>query len=355
MPISPKSLGGTELTTTTESTSIAGPGRADPPDTAGRDSDPGTLPAAWIPIREIAFADSPRLAGRSEEHAELLAQSQTPLPPILVHRASMRVIDGAHRLRAAVLRGQEQIQVRFVDGSEAESFVLAVRANIEHGLPLTRADRSAAAGRIIRLYPHWSDRRIAGVVGLSPKTVGSIRARSGAEIPSAPMRVGRDGRLRPVNSDAGRTRAGELLLARPEMRLGDVAAEAGVSVSTVRAVRELIRRGEHPGPRHQADAGRPPADRGRPVQPRGRLGPRRARPDEVSAGILLALSRDPAIRLNEQGRVLLRLLAANALDSRQLAELAQSVPRHCAELVASVARQFADNWQQIARLVEEQP
>jgi hypothetical protein len=35
------------------------------------------------------------------------------LPPILVHRATNRIIDGMHRLEAAKLRGDETISVRF--------------------------------------------------------------------------------------------------------------------------------------------------------------------------------------------------------------------------------------------------
>lgn len=41
--------------------------------------------------------------------------------------------------------------------------------NTHHGLPLTRADRKAAAQRILDIHPHWSDRAIAKVTGLSPK------------------------------------------------------------------------------------------------------------------------------------------------------------------------------------------
>ena len=70
----------------------------------------------------------------------------------------MRVIDGTHRLRAALLRGVDVIDVLYFDGPDADAFVLAVELNHTHGLPLSRADRTAAAERIIGSHPDWSDR-----------------------------------------------------------------------------------------------------------------------------------------------------------------------------------------------------
>jgi hypothetical protein len=43
-----------------------------------------------------------------------------------------------------------------------------------HGLPLTLADRLAAAARIVTACPYWSDRAVAAVAGLSPKTVTAV-------------------------------------------------------------------------------------------------------------------------------------------------------------------------------------
>jgi len=45
------------------------------------------------------------------------------------------------------------------------------------------------------------------MTGLSPKTVGAIRARASEEIPHSRRRQGRDGRLRPLDSSEGRLRA----------------------------------------------------------------------------------------------------------------------------------------------------
>ncbi|MEE3922534.1 ParB/RepB/Spo0J family partition protein [Micromonospora sp. BRA006-A] len=119
-----------------------------------------------LPIACLRAADSPRLAGEDDLHAQTLAETDAPLPPILVHRGTMRVIDGMHRLRAAVLRGETQIAARLFDGTVEAAFVLAVQANVTHGLPLSLADREAAAQRILRSHPHWSDRAVATAAGL---------------------------------------------------------------------------------------------------------------------------------------------------------------------------------------------
>src|SRR5207302_2774758 len=110
-----------------------------------------------INIDALLPADSPRLEGEQPEQIHALAETDSQLPPILVHRPTMRVIDGMHRLRAVQLKGRKTIGVRFFDASEEEAFILAVQLNVEHGMPLTRADRKAAAQRIVMIRPQWSD------------------------------------------------------------------------------------------------------------------------------------------------------------------------------------------------------
>jgi ParB-like chromosome segregation protein Spo0J len=110
----------------------------------------------------------------------------------------MLVIDGMRRLRAAQLRGQSTIGVRFLDCGRNEIFVEQVRANVAHGLPLSLADRKATVERVLVTHPHWSDRTIAAVTGLAPKTVGRIRHDLAEQLPEATTRVGRDGYIRPL-------------------------------------------------------------------------------------------------------------------------------------------------------------
>ncbi|WP_052070271.1 ParB/RepB/Spo0J family partition protein [Streptacidiphilus albus] len=206
----------------------------------------------------------------------MLAEAPAPLPPIVVHRPTMRIVDGVHRLQAAVLRGEESIEVRYVDGSAEDAFVLAVRLNAEHGMPLSRQDRVAAAERIISSHAHWSDRRIAEVTGLSPVTVSGVRKNSTTQVEQLHARTGRDGRSRPVNSAAGRRRAVQVIAARPDASLREIAQEAGIAPATARDVRRRISEGKDPVPAKLREAaasaeeptgGRRADDRGRRSRP----------------------------------------------------------------------------------------
>src|SRR5947207_233724 len=154
-----------------------------------------------VPMSELRAADSPRLNGVDANHVRTLAEVEEPLPPICVHHASMRIIDGMHRVGAARLNGREDIEVVFFDGSDEEAFRLAVKANISHGLPLSLAERQAAAGRILRSHPLQSDRSIGATTGLAAKTVAAIRRRISDAPASA--RIGRDGRGRPLSTAGG--------------------------------------------------------------------------------------------------------------------------------------------------------
>lgn len=279
-----------------------------------------------VPVASLLVAGSPRTTGEDVEHVRMLADVTADLPPVIVHRPTMRVIDGVHRLRAAQLRGRDEIEVRFFDGDEQEAFVVAVRTNVTHGMPLSLADRKAAAVRIVASHPHWSDRMIAGTAGLSAATVARIRlGRDGSEPAS---RIGHDGRVRPVNSPERRRLARALLMTEPTLSLREVARRVGISPETARAVRAGLRRGE------------PPA-RPEPVGPL---------PDPVAA--LRHLRGDPALRFSEAGRELLRLLDVRAVTEERWAVIAASLPPYCRDTVTRLALDCARTWQTFAQRIQ---
>jgi ParB-like chromosome segregation protein Spo0J len=313
-----------------------------------------------VPIESLLPGDSPRLQGVDEEHCRRLAEMKTDLPPILVHRDSMRVIDGMHRLRAAQLAGEQTISARFFRGNDDEAFIRAVRENTAHGLPLTLADRTSAATRIISTYPHLSDRAIAGYVGLSDKTVSSVRGRcSTAELSQLNSRVGADGRVRPLDREAGRQRAAQLLAERPAASLREIAAGAGISVGTAHDVRRRIRNGESPIPTQQQPNRRRTNHRTGPSQGNGSTawsnGNRQTRPTtdttEIDLKILRNLTNDPALRQTESGRELLRFLHAFVIRA-DWARFRSKVPPHCAESVIKLARQCGEAWFRFAQDIE---
>lgn len=301
-----------------------------------------------VPIDSLQPADSPRLSGEDVEHIRVLAESEATLPPIIVHRASLRVIDGMHRLRAAVLRKQHDIDVLFFDGDEKEAFVLAVKANVAHGLPLSLADRIAAATRIVHTHPQWSDRMIAKVAGLSPKTVAAIRVRcSTADTPQSNSRVGHDGRTRPVNGAQARRIAREFIADNPDATLRAIADAAGISPTTARNIRIRMRQADDTT---RTDKSRHENETRNENVPRDSVvGRAPAKPAKV---ILLCLKKDPSLRFTEVGRALLRLLDANTIDPEDWFRLIDNVPAHCACLVADIARECAESWYYVAQQVE---
>jgi ParB-like chromosome segregation protein Spo0J len=309
-------------------------------------------PAETVDIRELRAADSPRLLGENDEVIQTLAQTDEALPPVLVHRPSMRIIDGMHRYRAALLRQARTMEVRFYDGDPEIAFALAVRANMAHGLPLTLADRRAAAARLIRSQPRWSNRAIADLTGLAAKTVDVIRCSSGENTQLNVKRLGRDGRLRPVDCTEGRRRASEAISRHPDAPLRQIADEVGVSLGTVRDVRNRIRNGEDPVlPRRHRDGQPSPASVAPPAIARLANGSER---DQLCATIRQQLRRDPAVRMSESGRSLVRWLEARGVSSDELRGFVDGSPPHCRTVLANLARYYSEMWSDYANALEQE-
>lgn len=308
------------------------------------------LPIEVLPLSALRMGDSPRLSGPDEEHAETLAQTEDRLAPILVHRPSMQIIDGMHRVRAASLRGEREVEARLFDGDEKTAFVLAVTSNVAHGLPLTLADRTQAAARILGFFPDWSDRAIARATGLSAPTVAAIRRRSTVNSEQSNVRLGRDGRARPVNSAEGRRLAGELIARYPNASLREIARKAGVSPATVRDVRRRLALGHDPVPPSQREIGRSrhPAGRARRGAARSRRGDKAKRPTEI----INRLSKDPSLRLNERGRNLLKWLSVNSTGAEKWPKYLDHLPLHCTIVVIEAARGLARTWSEFADELE---
>ncbi|MFE4517090.1 streptomycin biosynthesis regulator [Kitasatospora sp. NPDC056783] len=330
-----------------------------------------------VAVSALRRADSPRRS-LDREHIETLAGLDEPFRPIVVRAGTMDVVDGLHRLEAAVHRGDQEIAVRWFHGGPQEAYVYAVHANTVHGLPLSLAERRTAAERILLTHPQWSDRRIAAVAGLSARAVAELRA---ARQPSdgATVRVGRDDRARPLDPQRGRVLAARLLHTQPDASLRTIAAQAGISPGTVRDVRARLSRGEHPVPARQrraarepkaaaaapgglqtvdpaasppvsGDAAHPPAAidacPGAPVRLRAEARakrPGREVPTELYdiEATLRSLRRDPALRFTEEGRFLLRTLEPQLLLAAEQQRILHRVPGHVAPRLSAAARAYA--------------
>ena len=300
-----------------------------------------------IPIATLLPADSPRRA-LDNKHVRAMAEIGEELPPIIVDRVNHRVVDGMHRLHAAQQRGAETIAVRYFDGDKAAAFVLAVQLNSGHGLPLTLCERKHAALRIISYYPEWSDRAIAAIAGLSDKTVGAIRRRAGASIAQPGGRISRNNEYYPLTVREGRLRATELFGENPAASTREVAKLAGISATTAKDVRSRLRRGENSVPTRQRankkiGLARPSPKENRPI--------RRLHTHDRKHAIDM-LKKDPSLRFSESGRILLRLLESTANSETLWGTIAKNLPGHRAHIVADLARQCSEDWQQFAATIE---
>jgi ParB-like chromosome segregation protein Spo0J len=316
-----------------------------------------------VPLMSIRPGESPRLNGEDKAHIARLAEIETPLPPILVNRRTMRVIDGKHRLMAASLQGKETIDVVFFDGSDTDVFLLAVRENVAHGLPLSLPDRRAAAERIVGTHPHMSDRAIGQAAGLSAKSVAAIRKRLSDEAPQFNARIGKDGVARPLDTSLGRRLAAKLLTDQPGATLREVARASGISAATVLDVRRRLQRGDSPvpakltsgfsqgrarGSAHGADA---PAEDGA-VAPAAPSVSRHSAAQGPTAAVQKLL-QDPSLRDNEQGKEMLRLLQVNAIGAEQLPAMTSLIPPHCVGAIVQLSRHYARMWQQFSHELNE--
>ncbi len=291
-----------------------------------------------IPVVGLSSGSAFRLGGTCAEQVERLAELRGTWPPILVDRDGV-VIDGCHRVAAARRLGMARIAAEYFDGGPEEAFVEFVRRNVAHGLMLTLAERKQAAARVLDLHPDWSDRRIAELCALSPKTVGRLRLNV---VESAPgeqradeVREGRDRRLRPARPGSVRGRVVEALREQPDASLRTIAAVAGASPETVRLVRLNLAAAP--------DESRV-APRGEPSGPNGPVG------GEDTTD----WASDAALASAAGGDDLLAWMAQTRLDPSDL-EWANSVPLSRVYVLAEEARRRADLWLQFAQALEARP
>jgi ParB-like chromosome segregation protein Spo0J len=301
-----------------------------------------------IPVSGLRAAFPLRSEGLNLDHVRTLAEGNEALPPIMVHYPSMRIIDGMHRVEAARMNDLKMIDARLVRGDLRDVFRLAVRSNVLHGLPLTLADRRAAAARLISADPQLSDRSIADTTGLAAKTVAGIRR--GSSDGKIDRRIGRDGKVRPLSTADGRRVASRAILARPSASLREVAAEAGISVGTVRDVRARLLAGGEPVP----DRRRPDSHReAPPAATAGGAPPAQQTSGAEVGSVIDRLRRDPSLRYTEAGRKLLQCLATHVTTLAELRDNIDSAPPHCASLVAKIARGCADVWSSLATELDQ--
>jgi transposase-like protein len=323
----------------------------------GHNADPmslvNQLPEVSVPINLLVPGFHLRQEGTDPAHVRLLADAagSVRLPSILVQKSGSRIIDGLHRLEVAKLRGEWTISARIVDCTDVEALVLAIKTNTLHGLPLSRADRISGAKRMLTAHPDWSDRAVAGVTGLSAKSIASLRNSAADEVPFYGKRLGRDGKRHPVMPNEGRLRAAEYIKAHPDASLREIARETDVSLGTVHTVREKIRRGAEPGPETSARPSAPSNPPVRALHPQLGLGAEagaRGVPRLAWPMISAKLASDPSLRYTEGGRAFLRWMSGHCLGADQWHEFIDAIPQHWLPEVSRIAASMSEEWRQFA-------
>jgi hypothetical protein len=142
----------------------------------------------------------------------------------------------------------------------------------------------------------------------------------------------------------------ELLEQMPSASLRAIARAAGVSPGTVRNVRDRLTRGDF--------RGSPTTGNDNDALSRSAHGQQSTtgvvadKPVDATA-LLAILSRDPALRMNESGRELLRWLHARTVRFDDSAMIATSVPDHCLSHFIDLARHCSGTWADIAHDLQQ--
>jgi hypothetical protein len=189
---------------------------------------------------------------------------------------------------------------------------------------------------------------------LSPKTVAAIRSRPTREAPALDARVGRDGKVRPIDPAAGRRRAAQVLTERPELPLRAIAREAGVSPSTAANVRARIRAGKDPV---QVERSRPPTK----VSPPRTMTSRNLDPSDAECLHLIdpkvsavrTLEVDRSFRDDPERHALLAFLETRIVDPSTLESFLQCVPLSRVYVIADIAHSCEAAWGSFARALEQ--
>ena len=292
-----------------------------------------------VAVAGLSAGPAFRLDGLCADQVDRLAELGGTWPPILVRHDGF-VIDGGHRVAAARRLGLARIAATYFHGGPDEAFVEFVRRNVAHGLVLSLGERKQAATRVLQIHPTWSDRRIAELCALSPKTVGRLRLTVVAhpadmDLSDVEVREGRDHRNRPVRRGSVRGRVVEALREQPQASLRTIAAAVGVSPETVRLVRLNL------ATVPDTEIAEPPTHVVVDV----------GEPDPTVDD---SWKSDTALASSDRGGDLLAWMDTTRIDPTDLS-WADSVPLSRVYVLAEEARRRSDLWLQMARALEARP
>jgi ParB-like chromosome segregation protein Spo0J len=124
-----------------------------------------------VPLQELVLI--PELSPRSrlcEETVIRYMESFSSLPPVRVQAKTNVVVDGYHRVEAAVRLGLETVPAQEESIADDELRLVAGLSNTRHGQPLTRTERNTLAVALVTTYGKLRE-EVAGLLGMSAAAV----------------------------------------------------------------------------------------------------------------------------------------------------------------------------------------
>jgi hypothetical protein len=139
----------------------------------------------------------------------------------------------------------------------------------------------------------------------------------------------------------------------PSLSLRQVAQAAGISPETARDVRNRLHRGEDPIPeRHRRKRIGQSAGPARSAESRPSGGVTHG-PAQDQAQTIERLKADPALRLTETGRSLLRLFQIHTIKEEEWEKISDNVPLHYGQIIAYLAKECSHKWTELAERAEQ--
>jgi len=131
-----------------------------------------------------------------DEYAALVDDIRTRglMEPVVLYEG--KILDGRHRYRACQEAGRAADCTEYV-GDDPAGYVVALNVHRRH---LDREQRRHVIAELLKQAPETSDRRVAATVGVSPTTVGKVRAElvEQGDVSELDTRIDTTGRRQPA-------------------------------------------------------------------------------------------------------------------------------------------------------------
>jgi ParB-like chromosome segregation protein Spo0J len=192
------------------------------------------------PVKLARLQPGPTIRPLDEAHVLVLRGVLDRLPPIAVTEDDLMLIDGAHRVEAAVRARLTHLPAEHLALAPGEVLAERVRRNASHGLPLRLEERKRAALLLIAEDPTRSNAAVGRTAGLSTSTVRRLRGCPGRSENDLDTVTGVDGNNYPRNPDDRRRAALDLLRREPGLSDRAIARQVRLSPTTVGALRRTV-------------------------------------------------------------------------------------------------------------------